>query len=208
MYVCGLLLVAFHLHACGVYVFLFMLYVSITIGFDKGYTLRLMSLLCSCFFIDHLFFSSQIFGSNSGLFLCGRHILFLSLGHLRGTFLHCFGTKINRVVTSKFDYWVCVFFFVYSWWVLIKYQWYIRWTTSQLQYKSMNPEFTKITAWRWSQQSRHIHVTYIIISQINARVVLANKHTFYYLLFFINFGTNRTSSRHGAVTFPLSNSLI
>lgn len=115
--ICGLL-VAFHLHACGVYVCL-MLYVSITIESIKVTHYD----WCLCFAVVLFYWPllcSQILGSNSGLFLFGRHILFLSLGHLRGSFfssLHCFGTKINRVVTSKFDYWVCLFFFVYSWWV-------------------------------------------------------------------------------------------
>lgn len=185
MYVCGLLLVAFHLHACGVYVFFVYVICFHYNRVDKGYTLRLMSLLCSCFYLLTTCSSPRKYSEATLVcFFVGGIFYFFHWDIYVVLFLHCFGTKINRVVTSKFDYWVLLFF-VYSWWVLIKYQWYIRWTTSQLQYKSMNPEFTKITAWRWSQQSRHIHVTYIIISQINARVVLANKHTFYYLLFFV-----------------------
>lgn len=156
--------------------FLFMLYVSITIESIKVTHYD----WCLCFALVFFYWPRLLLLANIRKqlwFVSFWEAYFISfIGTFTWYFLHCFGTKINRVVTSKFDYWVC--FFVYSWWVLIKYQWYIRWTTSQLQYKSMNPEFTKITAWRWSQQSRHIHVTYIIISQINARVVLANKHTF------------------------------
>lgn len=186
-----------------VYMFLFMLYVSITIESIKVTHYD----WCLCFALVFYWPPFLLANIRKQLwFVSFWEAYFISfIGTFTWYFLHCFGTKINRVVTSKFDYWV---FFVYSWWVLIKYLWYKRWTTSQLQYKSMNPEFTKITAWRWSQQSRRIHVTYIIISQINARVVLANKHTFFNLLFCINFGTNRTSSRHGVVTFSLSNPLI
>lgn len=87
---------------------------------DKGYTLRLMSLLCCCFI---LLTTSLLANTRKQLWFCfflGGILYFFHWDIYVVVFsssLHCFGTKINRVVTSKFDYWVCLFFFVYSWWV-------------------------------------------------------------------------------------------